>query len=91
MHTSSSFALASVLAATSESYTMKTAYYLTATFVAFSRLYKNKHWASDVILGAALGELSGRVVTSYHASDNKITFAPMAIQGGAGLVMVKSW
>ncbi len=91
MHTSSSFALASVLAATSESYTMKTVYYLAATFVGFSRMYKNKHWASDVILGAALGELSGRVVTSYHASNNKITFAPMAIQGGAGLVMVKSW
>ena len=91
MHTSSSFALASVLAATSESYTMKTVYYMAATFVGFSRIYKNKHWTSDIILGAALGELSGRVVTSYHASNNKVTFAPMAIQGGAGLVMVKSW
>ena len=33
MHTSSSFALASVLAATSDSLVMKTAYYGAATFV----------------------------------------------------------
>lgn len=91
MHTSSSFAIASVMASSSDSYAVKTAYYLAATFVGFSRMYKNKHWASDVVFGAALGELSGRVVTAYHASGNKLTFAPMAIQGGAGLVMVKSW
>jgi len=91
MHTSSSFAIASVMASSSESYAVKTSYYLMATFVGFSRMYKNKHWASDVILGAAIGELSGRIVTAYHASGNKLTFAPMAIQGGAGLVMVKSW
>ncbi len=91
MHTSSSFAIASVMASSSDNYAVKTAYYLTATFVGFSRMYKNKHWASDVILGAALGELSGRVITAYHSSGNKLTFAPIAIQGGAGLVMVNSW
>lgn len=91
MHTSSSFAIASVMASSSDNYAVKTAYYLAATFVGFSRMYKNKHWASDVIFGAALGELSGRVVTTYHTSGNKLTFAPVAIQGGAGLVMVKSW
>lgn len=91
MHTSSSFALASVLAATSEKLSMKILYYSAATFVGFSRIYKNKHWASDIVLGAALGELCGRVVTSHHASATKISLVPQAFEGGVGLAMVQKW
>lgn len=91
MHTASSFALASVLAATSDSFAMKSAYYLAATFISFSRIYQNKHWASDVVFGAALGELSGRVVTAYHASKNKIALAPQTYMNGAGLALVGKW
>lgn len=91
MHTSSSFALASVLAATSDSILMKTAYYSAATFVGFSRAYQNRHWASDVILGAALGELCGRVVTGFHARRSRVALAPTAYESGAGLAVVGSW
>lgn len=91
MHTSSSFALASVLAATSESLAAKSLYYSAATFVGFSRLYKNKHWASDVVLGAALGELCGRIVTKYHASNKNVSVAPQLYEGGAGLGLVARW
>lgn len=91
MHTSSSFALASVLAATSESLAMKAAYYAAASFVGFSRAYQNRHWASDVILGAALGELCGRVVTVFHARRSSVALAPTAYESGAGLALVGSW
>ncbi len=91
MHTASSFALASVLAATSDSLVLKTAYYAAASFVGFSRLYKNEHWASDVVFGAALGELCGRVVTSYHASGSKVAVIPQAYEGGVGLALVSRW
>ena len=91
MHTSSSFAMASVLAATSDSLALKVAYYTAATFVGFSRLYKNEHWASDVVFGAALGELCGRVVTSYHTSGSKVALIPQAYEGGAGLALVGRW
>jgi len=91
MHTSSSFALASVLAATSESIFMKAAYYGAATFVGFSRAYQNKHWASDVIVGAALGELCGRVVTSFHANRSRVALAPQTYENGAGLALVGTW
>jgi len=91
MHTSSSFALASVLAATSDSSLMKAAYYAAATFVGFSRAYQNKHWASDVILGAALGELCGRVVTGFHAGRNRVAMAPISYESGAGLALVGRW
>lgn len=91
MHTASSFALASVMASVSDSLLTKTSYYAAATFVGFSRMYQNKHWASDIVFGAALGEMCGRVVTSYHASRNKFTLAPQAYDGGAGLALVGKW
>ena len=41
--------------------------YTFATMVGISRLTENKHWPTDVLMGAALGILSGRqVVNNYH-------------------------
>lgn len=41
--------------------------YSAATLVGLSRLTENKHWATDVLTGAALGYLSGRlVVRNFH-------------------------
>jgi membrane-associated phospholipid phosphatase len=45
-----------------------------ATLVGLSRMYHNKHWASDVALGAAIGTFSGLKVVRYSHThpDNKI-------------------
>lgn len=91
MHTASSFAMASVMASTSENYGVKALYYSVAAFVGFSRMYQDKHWASDVVLGAAIGELCGRVVTRYHSSRRKIALAPMLSGDVASLALVGSW
>lgn len=41
--------------------------YSAATLIGFSRITENKHWPTDVLIGAALGFLSGRqVVNNYH-------------------------
>lgn len=41
--------------------------YSAATLIGVSRITENKHWASDVLVGAALGFLTGRqVVNNYH-------------------------
>jgi membrane-associated phospholipid phosphatase len=41
--------------------------YTAATLIGLSRITENKHWATDVFAGAALGYLSGRlVVNNYH-------------------------
>lgn len=41
--------------------------YSAATLIGLSRITENKHWATDVLAGAALGYLSGRqVVNNYH-------------------------
>ena len=36
-----------------------------ATAVGLSRMYHNRHWASDVVIGAAIGTFSGRKVVQY--------------------------
>ena len=62
-----------------------------ATLVGLSRMYHNNHWASDVVLGAAVGTFSGLKVVRYsHAHpDNKLdklilgaTILPNADGGG---------
>jgi membrane-associated phospholipid phosphatase len=37
-----------------------------ATSVGLSRMYHNRHWGSDVLLGAAIGTFAGRKVVQYQ-------------------------
>ena len=47
--------------------------YSGATMVGLSRMYHNKHWASDVALGALIGTFSGKkVVLASHDNPNNI-------------------
>ena len=41
-----------------------------AALVALSRMYDNKHWASDVLVGGAIGVFSGRKLVRYHHNTN---------------------
>lgn len=79
-HTTAAFAVAS--AVTSEARRVQPGWvwlvaptmYGGATLVGLSRMYHNNHWASDVVLGAAIGTFSGLKVVRYsHAHpDNKL-------------------
>ena len=70
-HTTTAFAAAS--AVTSEVQRMWPTYtwyvapvmYGGATLVGLSRMYHNKHWASDVVMGAGIGTFSGLKVVRY--------------------------
>lgn len=68
-----------------------------ASLVGLSRMFDNEHWASDVMLGAAIGSFSGWKVVRYtHGQpDNRIdrwllpvAFAPLP---GGGAVLIASF
>ncbi len=63
-HSSSVFAVATVIADQSKSAFVDALAYSLATLVAFSRVHNNKHWASDVFLGASIGHFVARKVIS---------------------------
>lgn len=79
-HTLTAFAAASAVTAETARWWPKqqlligTAMYGGATLVGLSRMYNNKHWASDVMMGAAIGTFAGRKIVRYHHShpDNRI-------------------
>ena len=41
-----------------------------ATMIGISRMYNNRHWASDVMMGAAIGTFAGNKVVRYHHRVN---------------------
>lgn len=45
-----------------------------AALVGLARMYDNRHWASDVIMGAAIGTFAGNKVVRYHRinPDNRV-------------------
>jgi membrane-associated phospholipid phosphatase len=63
-----------------------TAMYGGAGLVGLSRMYNNRHWASDVIIGAAIGTFAGNKVVRYHHSHpgNKLDewLVNFSISGG---------
>jgi membrane-associated phospholipid phosphatase len=61
--------------------------YLVASYVAMSRLHDNRHYASDVVFGAAIGIVVGRSVT-WHGRN--FYASPMLVPGGAGIALMAS-
>lgn len=61
-HTSSIFAMMTVLAKRNHSLWVKVPAYTFASSVAFQRMLNRKHWASDVIVGGLIGYLIGDAV-----------------------------
>lgn len=55
-----------------------------ATYVAASRVQGQRHFLSDVTLGAALGIVAGRAVT-VGSGDARFAVSPAVVPGGAGV------
>jgi membrane-associated phospholipid phosphatase len=64
-----------------------------ATAVGLSRMYHNRHWGSDVLLGAAIGTFSGRKMVQYahgHPDNrlDRIMMSTRIVPDGRGGVAV---
>lgn len=55
-----------------------------AGLAGLSRIYDNKHWASDVFIGAALGIAIGKLIYKAH-EKNQISFVPCIQNGVVGV------
>jgi hypothetical protein len=77
-HATSAFSIASVFAGEYENPWVGVLAYGLACLSGWQRLYDDKHWASDVWFGAALGTVVGRSVVYLHKkTDGKVSLAPM--------------
>lgn len=75
-HTMSAFAAAAVVANEASrwwpgsQWYVGTVMYAGATAVGLSRMYNNKHWASDVIMGAGIGTFAGNKIVRFNHRTN---------------------
>ena len=81
-HAANAFALAWVL--TSRWRRAWPAFYALAVLVAFSRMYLNRHYLSDVVAGAALGAVVAWAAWRWLAERRARSSAPAAGAAGGG-------
>ena len=87
-HTSSAFAVATVVASEYEDTGLVGPLaYGAATLCGLSRMNDNAHWLSDVIIGAALGHFTARAVMGMHGRPERRCFEiqPALTETRAGL------
>jgi membrane-associated phospholipid phosphatase len=100
-HTAFAFAAASAVTAelsarrSSLRWSVGVPLYVGAGAVGWARMYENRHWASDVVGGAAIGTLAGTAVARWHrtrpdnALDRRLLGAGLSVgPGGPRLALV---
>jgi membrane-associated phospholipid phosphatase len=87
-HTSASFATAAVLQR-HLGWKAGVPAYAAAVYIGISRMSENRHYASDVMFGAAIGLVSGRAVTVGHGRA-RFAVTPLPVSGvGIQLALVR--
>ncbi|MEO8819288.1 MAG: phosphatase PAP2 family protein [Ginsengibacter sp.] len=72
-HTTVAFAVATVFASEyKDNPWVSVVSYTTASLIGASRITQNKHWITDVVVGAALGYVTGKLVDNNYHSYTKI-------------------
>jgi hypothetical protein len=87
-HAASAFAAASVLER-HFGYRASWPALAAASYVAMSRLVDNRHFLSDVVFGAALGEATGWTVVGRHGRSS-FALQPVPVRGGLMVALVRT-
>jgi membrane-associated phospholipid phosphatase len=83
-HTSRSFAAAATIY-NRQGKTLGIPAFVVAGFVGVARVEGNKHFWSDVAVGAALGTLTGLLITNERPNERTATVIPWADTTGGGI------
>jgi hypothetical protein len=87
-HASTAFSVLTVVASEYDDYPfIPPLAYSIATLTALSRVNDNKHWASDVFFGSALGYYTAKAVVGFHEKDGEVVFYPVVNRNGGLLVV----
>ncbi len=70
-HTSLAFSLSTILSENSKSDLLKAVWFIPAVMTAFSRVYQDEHWTSDVLLGGAVGYFIAKWISDQHKVSEK--------------------
>jgi membrane-associated phospholipid phosphatase len=98
-HAGMAFAAAAAVTSETSMWWPKSTWYIApimyggATLVAISRMYDNRHWASDVVMGAAIGTFSGLKIVRYHHShpNNRVDrwlLSTSVVPDGRGAMLI---
>ena len=88
-HTALAFSLSTVLAKNTEDNYLKAILYIPAFMTAFSRVYQNHHWTSDVILGGIIGFSIAEFVTKLHNSKSSFDSTTLLPQNPIKVIDLK--
>ncbi len=69
-HSAAAFSVAAVIASQSKDANVDFVAYSLATFIAMSRIYQNKHWASDIFIGSVIGYVVGKKICALNRERN---------------------
>lgn len=86
-HSTAAFALSSVLSNRIKNTYISIGLYSISALTALSRIYSDKHWASDVFLGSAIGYFIGDYISSEKTKSplNKTALRLYPSPGGIGM------
>lgn len=93
-HTTVAFTISSVLASRINRWWASAILYSMAGLTAWSRVYDDRHWASDVFFGGAIGAASGILLSRAQrrcGDGAHIAFSPRLLVSGAGVAVVMNF
>ena len=86
-HAAVAFSIATVIASEYDNAYVPPIAYGIATLTALARINDNAHWASDVLVGSAIGYFTAKAVIRLHKKSPQWSVSPTAVGQGQGLAL----